>query len=197
MSETVFALDVEMVSGVWGNRVKNLAARVVLYKRDAKYGTENKVLDTYVSYPEGVVRSYNTRWSHIEPYMLRDGVSLPLVRAFLLELVEGHTLVTFAGKGDLASLCLQESEVRRRVAKYVDLQSYFVRPNGMPYALGPLVDYFGYSRSGRQVVIDHDCVDDAYFTLRLYLDHYLPYGIFEPVVPVLNKQAYKEKYGLV
>lgn len=194
--DVVFAVDCEMVTTLVDGKRKQSAGHVVLVKSDAKRGVV-KVLDTYVHYDPSKVQSYNTRYSHIEPWMVEEGVPLQTVAYMLLRLVRGHTLVTFGGRGDLASLGLNEAYVRKFVKKYVDLQTYFQRTDGSPYGLGPLVDYFGYTRGPRaqkRVVINHDVEDDAKYTLFLYLDDM--WVNFVPSNEILTTKSYRLKYRL-
>lgn len=190
----IFALDVEMVEGLVDGVRKNLAGRLVLVRNDRR--TEwIKVLDVFIRYPDGVVTNYMTRWSKLEEYQLSSGVDRQTVVDFLLHLITGHTLVVFCGSGDFRAL-----GVSRRIidmfAHVVELQDYFRRPDGTPYGLGPLVDYFGYQRMGRPVIIRHNCVDDAVYTLRLYRDHYSDSFEFIPDSRIMSKREYNTKYNL-
>lgn len=192
--ETVFAMDVEMVEGVVNGVRQNLAGRVVLVRNDRR--TEwIKVLDIFIRYPEGMVTNYMTRWSKLEEHQMSTGIDRQIVVDFLLNIIHGHKLVVFSGASDFRAL-----GVSRRVielfATVIELQDYFRRDDGTPYGLGPLVDYFGYRRMGRQVIIRHNCVDDAVYTLRLYLDHYSEDFEFIPETRVLTKREYNNKYNL-
>src|ERR1700761_3653394 len=93
--EVVFALDVEMVTGNLTGRRENLAGRVVLVCNDPVRDRVRVVLDTYVKHEEGVVINCLTKWSKIEPWMLDGGIDLFTLREFLMNLVAGHTLITF------------------------------------------------------------------------------------------------------
>lgn len=196
--EVVFALDCEMIKVSVDGKARNMAARVVLVKCSPIFNSTGctKVLDTYVYHEQGSIRDYLTKWSGIHPMMVQEGVQLNAVADFMLQLIAGHTLVTFSGHCDFAALGIDGNIVSRFAKKHVELQDYFKREDGRPYALGPLVDYFGYQRNGRQVIIKHNCVDDAVYTLRLYMDHYEADGDFNPSVPILTKSQYVRKYFL-
>lgn len=194
-SGTVFALDVEMVEGVVDGVRQNLAGRVVLVRSDRRVEWI-KVLDLFIRYPEGVVRNYMTRWSRLEQYQMDSGMDRQLVVDFLLQLIAGHTLVVFSGSSDFRSLGVSQRVVGM-FAHVVELQDYFKRSNGTSYGLGPLVDYFGYQRMGRPVIIRHRCVDDAVYTLRLFLDHYQEDELFVPDSHILSKKEYNQKYNLL
>lgn len=195
--EVVFALDVEMVEGMINGCRTNVAGRVVLVRSDPKL-VWIKVLDTYIKYEPRVVTNYMTKWSRLEPWMLDSGVDRDTAVTFFLHAVNSHKLVTFSGAGDFASLGLSPKVVRLFTSEMIELQEYFVRPDGRPYGLGPLVEYFGYQRAGRPVIIRHNCIDDAQFTLRLYLDHYGKCeNEFHPERYIMNKKEYNSKYGIV
>ena len=193
--ENVFALDVEMVEGFCGGNRTFLAGRVVLVRNHPRLDWI-KVLDTYIKYDPGEVTNYMTRWSKLEPWMIESGIERQAVVDFLLRLITGHKLVTFSGRGDLASLGLTTRTVSMFVSEHIELQDYFARPNGKPYGLGPLVEYFGYQRLGRPVIIRHNCVDDAQYTLRLYMDHYREDATFSPECYIPTKKEYCAKYGI-
>lgn len=194
----VFALDCEMITGIVAGKRKQLAGRIVLIKSDKRYGYI-KVLDTYITYDPSVIVKYNTKWSHIEPWMVAEGLPREIVISFLLHAICGHTLVTFSGKNDLDSLGLDAfTLIHKHSVRYIDLQDYFKRQdNGSPYGLGPLVEYFGYRKDGRRVIINHHCVEDAFYTLRLYVDYYRPDSVFQPDFPVLSMKEYKTKYDIL
>ena len=194
--EVVYALKCEMVTAEIGGKRKQVAGRVVLAKSDRKYGFI-KVLDTYVKYAAGQVTNCNTRWSNIEPWMIEEGMPRSVVVNFVLMAVRGHTLVTYSSNSNLSALGIDKSTVRIYAAKYVELQQFFKRANGEPYGMGPLIDYFGYQREGRSVVINHHCVEDAYYTLRLYLDWYVAFSVFAPTSYILSKEEYKTKHHLM
>jgi hypothetical protein len=196
--EVVFSLDCEMITGMFDGKRKQLAGRVVLMKSDKTYGYV-KVLDTYIKYRRDIIVSYNTKWSHIEPWMIGEGLPRRHVVSFLLTAIRGRKLVTFSGMNDLNALGLDlDTLVNKHKVQYLDLQDYFKRSeNGLPYGLGPLVDYFGYKWNGFQVIINHNCEQDAFYTLRLYLDYYYPNEPFLPTDHILNKEEYKTKYHLL
>ena len=196
--DIVFALDCEMIQCFVSGKRINMAARIVLVKNNPKfisYGW-SKVLDTYIYHPKEIVRNYMTRYSGIEPWMVKEGAPMDAVVTFLLRAIAGHTVVTFNGKSDFLSLGITSETVLMYASRHVELQNYFQRPDGTPYGLGPLVDYFGYRRNGRPVIIRHNCVDDALFTLRLYVDHFRDGEVFAPLYPVLSKSEYYTKYSL-
>ena len=194
--QVTFALDVEMVNGVVNGESQNLAGRVVLVRNDP-YVEWIKVIDAYIKYPDGVVRDCLTRYSRIKPWQLQMlGMPRDAVVNFILSAIYGHTLVTFSGHHDLRSLGIEMDVVKRCVSQHIELQDFFKRPNGTPYGLGPLVDYFGYTRNDRKVVIRHNCVDDSVYTLRLYRDYYQANTTFQPVTYVLSKREYCTKYGI-
>jgi hypothetical protein len=128
--------------------------------------------------------------------MIESGVECDAVVAFILRMITGHKLVTFAGAGDFASLGLCPQVVDMYASERIELQDYFRRGDGRPYGLGPLVDFFDYQRMGRKVIIRHNCVDDAQFTLRLYLDHYRQGEQFLPDGYIMSKKEYCRKYGI-
>lgn len=193
----VFALDCEMIKATDGSQ---LAGHVVLVKSDLCSGSK-KVLDTYIWHPEASILSYQTRYSRIHKWMIDEGVPLDSVVSFILRAIRGHTLVTFNGKADFSALGLGQATVLQYVEKHVELQDYFRRPNKQPYGLGPLVLHFGYQRNGRPIIVSHRCADDAFLTLRLYLDHYYHNDgeispFFQPEKPILSNTEYKKKYRL-
>lgn len=194
-NEIVYAMDVEMIEGRFIGTSRNLAGRVVVVRNDPTL-TWTKVLDTYVWQDPAIINSYKTRWSRLHPWMIQSGVDQEAVVSFILRLISGHKLVTFAGAGDLASLGLSPDVVDLYASERIELQDYFCRKDGRPYGLGPLVDHFGYKRIGQQVVIRHNCVDDAQYTLRLYLDHYQHGQIFSPESYIMTKKEYCRKYGI-
>lgn len=193
--EVVFALDVEMVTAVFGGKRTAIAARVVLMKTDLRTGTR-KVLDTYVRNEKAVIVDYNTRYSRIESWMVDEGVDVDFVSSFILQAIRGHTLVTFNGHADFAALGLDENTIKTFAKKYVELQDYFRRPDGQPYGLGPLVHYFGYERHGRPVLINHHIIDDTFYTLRLYLDHYVANDTFYPTKAILTTKQFRNTFRL-
>lgn len=192
----MYALDVEMVHGNLTGENQLLAGRVVLVRSDPRKDCV-KVLDTYVKYDEGVVQNYMTKWSRLEPWMLESGVTRDVVVDFLLRAITGKTLVTFSGRGDLMSLGISDGVLSLFVGKHVELQEYFKRWDGSPYGLGPLVNYYGYKRQGRPVIINHNCVEDATYTLKLYKDHYDEHGEFEPTEYIPSKREYNRVYGII
>lgn len=194
--EVTYSLDVEMIEGILDGRRQNLAGRVVLVRSDP-FVEWIKVMDAYIKYPDGVVLDCMTRYSRIEPWQLQlYGIPRDCVVNFLLSNLLGCTLVTFSGRHDFASLGISEEAIMNYVRRHVELQTFFKRADGTPYALGPLVDYFGYSRNNRKVIIRHNCLDDAVYTLRLYRDYYQEDFPFAPVSYIMSKKEYCNKYGI-
>lgn len=195
--EVVFALDCEMVTVLKDGKQKQAAGHVVLVKSDKKYGTV-KVLDTYIRMRNSDVRSCKTQYSQIERWMLKEGIPVSTAVYIITHMVKGHTLVTFGGKADLDALGITEAYMLQFVSRYIDLQRFFKRENGQPYGLGPLVEYFDYKENGEKVIINHDCEQDAKYTLRLYLDHWYDPGwvLFLPEVYIRSAKEYKQQYGL-
>ena len=192
-TDVVYAIDVEMVRG---RQLQPLAGRVVLVRTDP-YIEWVKVVDAYVRYPREEVRDCMTRYSRIEKWQLDTyGVDLQSLVSFLLAILKNQTLVTFSGRYDFASLGITEQQLRDVLKKHVELQDFFKREDGTPYGLGPLVDYFGYSRNNRKVIIRHNCCDDAVYTLRLYRDYYRDDIPFKALCYIMTKKEYCAKYGL-
>lgn len=159
---------------------KLTAAHVVLVKRDESEKVV-PVFDTYIRYAPGVVVNYNTRFSRVAPWMLKDGMSKETAVSIIKRMIKGHVLVIFSGKNVLDALGITESQLRKYVTDYVDLQGYFFkRVNGQPYGLGPLVEYYGYKENGKRVVIHKELAKDAEYALRIYIDHYDPVSFFFP-----------------
>lgn len=199
LKKAVFAMDVEKVEALIGGVRKQVAGRVVLVREDRKVGWI-KVLDLFIKYPPGVITNYLTKYSKLEPYQLDYGVDRQTALDFLFAVIHNGILVTFGGCHDYVSL----GTTRRIVelfAETVELQEYFKRPDGSAYGLGPLVEYFGYRRNGKLVIIRHYCIDDAVYTLRLYLDHYRgddddDDAVFSPTRHIRSKREYKIRYNV-
>ena len=79
-------------------------------------------------------------------------------------------------------------------AERIELQDFFKRADGQPYGLGPLAVYFGYKRNGRRVVLNRDSVQDAFFQLVLFREHYLFHGSFQPAGEILTKSEYTRMF---
>lgn len=188
------SLDTEMVRHRNG---KHVAARVVIAKKDDFDVNVKIVLDLYVRYGEGEICNYLTRYSHIQPsQLLNYGMPLAIVKRRVLQELRGCVLVTFNGLCDFRALGLSIQDITSNVIGWVELQKYFKRSDGSAYGLGPLTLYFGYKRFGKQVIINHDCIDDAYFTLRLFLDFWRSDTPFVPVQPIPNGKQYRAIFGL-
>lgn len=197
MFEPVFALDVEMLETKIGGNRKNSAGRVVLVRSDPIL-TWTKVMDVFVKYEEEQITDYMTNWSKLEPWMIASGVHLDSIVDFIFQTISGHKLVTFAGASDFRALGISPRVVDLFASERIELQNYFKRGNGTPYGLGPLVEYYGYHHKYnlRPIIIRHNCVDDAQYTLRLYLDHHECGGVFTPSEYILSKGEYRRKYGI-
>lgn len=193
-TDVVYAMDVEMVQGC--NR-QLLAGRIVLVRSDP-HDEWVKVLDVYVRYPNGIVRNCMTRYSRIEKWQLNKyGVDLQTVVLVLLDILRNKTLVTFSGNHDFSSLGISNTQVQNVVKKHVELQDYFKRPDGTPYGLGPLIEYFDYSRHCYQdIIIRNNCCDNAVYTLRLYRERYRKDIPFKASCYILSKKEYCAKHGL-
>lgn len=186
----ILSMDCEMVRG----KRRHICGRVVIVSHDS-YNRFTILLDTYVKYPPGEVVNCLTRWSKIRPWMLETGMDYLLVVEKVLSIISGNILVTQNGGADFACLGLTVHYVSS-ICQHVELQNYFKRPDGNAYGLGPLVEYFKYMSDGRPVIIDHDCVQDAVYTLRLYLDHYRHEGVFEPTGFIPSVKIYRTKHGI-
>lgn len=195
----LIALDCEMVQA----RDKRLLCGriVVVSMNDKKEMTI--IMDEYVSYPDGnaEVRNYLTKWSKIKPEMMAYPKGRPIheVRRDVIELIGGRTLVTMNGDADFRSLGFDKREIKflYSLCNHVELQNFFKRPDGSPYGLGPLVEYFNYRESfDKRVVIDHDCIQDAWYTLKLFVDHYDPTLLFIPSKPIPSVSVYRRQHRL-
>jgi hypothetical protein len=173
---------------------KHICGRVVIVSLDE---SENPVvlLDTYVRHPHGEVVNCLTRWSNIRRWMLDRGIPYPLVVLKVIEIIRGNILVTQNGNADFACLGLNKDYVEA-ICHHVELQSYFKRPDGSGYGLGPLVEYFKYESDGSPVIINHDCIQDATYTLKLYNDHYVADGTFLPDSIIPSVKMYRLKHSL-
>lgn len=133
---------------------------------------------------------------------LEQGTPLADVSNAIANLVRGHTLVTLAGAGDFKALGITPTEVRQ-TCLWRELHSYWVRwvwnKDGVevqqPCGLGPICDYLGYD-----VVIQHDCINDAKYTLRIFMEQHdrLTGELLPGINPddVMSGPKYKEKHGL-
>lgn len=187
----IVALDCEMIRAHSG---KHLCGRVVIVgTNDNSHFTV--LLNTYVKYNPDSIANYLTPWSRITQDLMMTGIPLAQVKARVRELITGCTLVTLNGRADMLSMCFSMQEIEQR-CKFIDIQTYFKRESGQPFGLGPLVEYFGYKDDSRPVVIDHDCVYDAVYTLVLYNDHYKEGEVFVPLRPILSGKEYRKLYNL-
>ena len=179
-----------MVKGTRGH----LCGRIVVVTLEEN-ASLRVLLDTYIKYPPGTIVDYLTPWSKIKPWMMASGTPIQIVVPKLVALITGKTLVTQNGTSDFASLGLSLSFIRS-ICKHIELQTFFKRPDGRAYGLGPLVEYFGYRVNDSPVIIDHDCVQDALYTLKLHRDHYEHYGVFEPKCFIPSVKVYRRIHGL-
>lgn len=192
----VFTVKCDLVTAVIDGKKQRVAGRVILFRFDSLTFQYRKVLDTFVKYAAGVVVDTHPRFSRLSFEILSTGIDRDSVVDVLLKLVEGHTLVTFSGSTVFAALGIDEYIVGRYVGKHVELQDFFRRPDGQPFALGPLAIYFGYKHNGRQVILNHDSVQDAYYHLRLFNDHYSANETFEPMSAIMSKAEFCRKYNV-
>lgn len=184
------SLDCEMVKGVR----RHIVGRVVLVGK-ADDGSFKLLLDTYVRHPPGAVVNCLTRWSRITPVMLAGGLPHSVVVQMVIGIIRGTTLVTQNGRADFACLGLDQEFVSS-ICNHVELQSYFKRPDGSGYGLGPLVEYFKYTANGEPVIINHNCIQDALYTLIIYADHFKSSGVFVPAVPIPSVKQFRERHGI-
>ena len=168
----VYTIKCDLDTALIDGKRQRVAGRVVLVRFDGFTYEYRKVLDTYVKYPPRTVVDFHERYSRLTPALLSSGIDRESVVDVVLKLVSGQMLVTFAGRTVFAALGINDYVIDRYVYKHIELQDHFKRQDGQPYALGPLIVYFGYRVHGRQVVLNRDLVQDAYFQLRLYNDHY-------------------------
>lgn len=191
---TVFSLNTQHVKGVMNNgKIGMIAARIVLIKKDHQYGWR-KVLDTYIKHAPGIVIDHMTPYSKISPWMLSDGVSLEVARDFLMELIRGHTVITFAGDTKLKAIGLSADLINLE-SNHIELQDFFKRRDNQPYGLGPLLKYFGITtRKGMPAIAGRDCVEDAQYQLTLYEEHYQKSESFTPFSEIMNKLEYLRLY---
>ena len=175
-----------------------LAAQVVIVEEIK--GEIIKVYESYIKYPPDMITDYKTKYSGMTAALLSQGQELEKVKQDIKDLIGNQTLVTLAGKDDLESLSFEVSDF-----KHFDIQWHFWKTNpndsdsATPCALGPLVEYYGYKDAyGKPVVIKHVCEEDAYYTLKLYLDHYrYPETRDEPSFDdVITSTKYREKHNL-
>lgn len=180
-----FGLDVEKLQTSRGS----CAGQVCVVER--VNGRRVVHIDTYIKV-EGDVKNYCTLYSGLTESKIARGRPLALVRKQIFALVRGNTVVTLAGADDFRSLGISP---KSKIFINIELQDTLRRRNGQPMGLGPLCYYFGVD-----VLINHNCVEDAWATLLIYLDHLdpktrLPYiGLDEE--KVLTTREYRKIMNL-
>ena len=177
--EVVFTIKCENVTAVVDGTRCQVAGHVVL-KRYDPYGKMRTVVDTYIRHEE--VLDYMTTYSGITREIARTGMDLSTVTAFIAAAVRGYTLVTFDGRSVFSALRVQSFDV----ARHVELQEYFCRPDKTPYGLGPLLLALGYNFQPHR----SSCAMLASFMMNLYFNDYRRTPTFEPRRPVLSAKEY-------
>ena len=169
-SKRVFGLDVEKVQGLrygdgtWSHHAGHVVV-VEGVKRDGKW-TKQKIIDEYILVPDDRISNYCFFFSKLTKEKLANGKTKEQVAERVLDLVDGSIVVTLAGKDDLE--CLFTPAQRASSFTNFELHKHgFVNINYQPLGLGPLCDYL----FGDGVVVDHNCEDDAWYTLLIYLEH--------------------------
>ena len=182
MSLRKFGLDCEFVRGTWNSFTRSwkmMAGQVVVV--ESIENSKKVVYKTYIKYEDGLVTDYMTRWSSLDQRKLNSSESKPLtvVQKELHDLLSQGFVVTLGGSGDFRALGMDITEY-----KGIDLHDHFYFAHdddelgyfgikGNPCGLGPLVYFFNYrDQNGKRVIIKHNCEDDAWYALRIYLDHY-------------------------
>ena len=160
-------------------RHRLLAGRIFVVEWMAD-GRIEKRMDVFIKREEDEVDdgllNKQYRWSRIRKEDLANGKDPDAVRERLLSLIRGRTLVTMAGEGDFRALGLACHEIEAECC-WRELTKWWKRKKwdeeGMYVVahefcgLGPICEYLGYKQ-----IIDHNCIDDASFTLRIFMEHH-------------------------
>ena len=153
-----------------------LAGRIVLVEWMGD-GRIEKKMDVFIKREENEVDGQLLQQqSRIRAEELANGKELAAVRERLMSLIRGHTLVTMTGETDIRALGLSRSEIEEECC-WRELTTWWKRKEwderGMNVVghefcgLGPVCEYLGYEK-----IIDQNCIDNASFTLRIFMEHH-------------------------